>query len=78
MNKPEIFAVHRDKLEEFLRKLGLWEPLSKGMLKCTICEAVISIDNIGLIIPYGDEIILCCSNSVCLFKIKDLKSETTK
>lgn len=73
MSKPEILAVHKQKLEEFLRKLGLWESLAKGELKCHICGVTISLDNIGFIIPSGQDILFCCSNAECTFKIKELQ-----
>lgn len=73
MSKIEVFAVHKRKLEEFLKKLELWEPLTKGEIKCVTCKTTISFDNIGLIIPSGDKILLCCSKSECIFKLKELR-----
>lgn len=75
MSNPEILAVHQQKLEELLRKLGLWEALTKGELKCHQCEVTISLDNIGLIIPSGNEIQVCCSKTDCMFKMKGYQSE---
>jgi C4-type Zn-finger protein len=76
MQKREFFAVHKRKLEEFLKKLELWEPLTRGELKCAICGTKISLDNIGLIIPSGQEILICCCNAECMFKIKELWGES--
>jgi hypothetical protein len=64
--KPEILAVHKQRLEQFLKELGLWEPILKGELKCVTCGSTITKDNIGVIIPSGENIILCCSNHDCL------------
>jgi hypothetical protein len=75
MGTTEILAVHRQKLEGLLRKLGLWESLTRGELRCYECGVLISLDNIGFIIPSNKEILLCCSNMECLFKMKELKSE---
>lgn len=75
MSKPEILAVHKRKLEEFLRKLELWEPLTKGKLKCVVCGKTISLDNIGLIIPSGDKVTVCCSSAECMFKIRELRGK---
>lgn len=71
--KKEILAVHKRKLEEFLRKLDLWEPLQRGDLICAVCGTTISIDNIGFIIPSGEDILLCCANTECIYKLKVLK-----
>lgn len=68
--KPEILAVHKQKLEQFLRELELWEPLLKGELKCVSCGETITVDNIGVIIPSGENIIFCCSSHECLYKIR--------
>jgi len=77
MNNSEILAVHKQKLEEFLKKLGLWEALVKGELKCHECGATISLDNIGMIIPFGKEIHFCCAKTDCIFRMKEFKSEPT-
>jgi len=77
MSNSEILAVHQQKLEEFLRKLELWEPLTRGELKCHACGVTISLGNIGFIIPSGKEIYLCCSKVECIFKMKEFKSEHT-
>ena len=75
--RPEILAVHKQKLEEFLRKLELWEPLSKGQLKCRVCGTTITIDNIGFVIPSGEDILLCCLNVECVYKLeKPLEGES--
>lgn len=71
--KPEILAVHKQKLEEFLRSLGMWEPLSRGELHCAVCDATISMDNIGFIIPSGEDILFCCSNTECIYRLRKLK-----
>jgi hypothetical protein len=73
MNKEDIFAVHKERLKEFLKSIGLWEPLVKGELKCTLCGLQISIDNIGLIIPSKDKIVVCCSKSECVFRVRELR-----
>lgn len=72
MSKPQIFAVHKRKLKEFLERLELLELLQNGELKCAICDTTISFDNIGLIIPSGDKILVCCSGAECMFKAKEL------
>ena len=77
--KPEILAVHKQKLEEFLRELELWGPLMRGELKCVVCEVTITMDNIGFIIPSGGKIVFCCSNLECIYKIRKLrKAEKTE
>lgn len=71
-------AVHKQKLEEFLRKLDLWEPLMKGELTCTICGTKISMNNIGFIVPSGEDILFCCSNTECIYEVKRLRKGVKK
>jgi hypothetical protein len=73
MNKEEILAVHKERLEEFLKSIGLWEQLVKGELKCVFCGVPITVDNIGLIVPSKGKIVVCCSKSECMFKVKELR-----
>jgi hypothetical protein len=72
--RPEIIAVHKQKLEEFLRELELWEPLLKGELKCVVCGATITKDNIGFIIPLCEKIVLCCANLECIYKMRKMQN----
>jgi len=67
----KIPAVHKQKLEGFLRELELLESLLRGELHCAVCGTTISVDNIGFIIPSGEEILLCCSNIECIRIIKE-------
>ena len=76
--KREILAVHKRKLEEFLRKLELWEPLLRGELSCTICGTTISTDNMGFIIPSGEDILFCCSGTECIYEVKKLRKGESK
>lgn len=69
----EIPAVHKKKLEEFLKGLGTWESLLQGELRCACCGTTISLDNIGFIIPSGEDILFCCSNIECIYEIKKLR-----
>jgi hypothetical protein len=66
--KPEILAVHKQKLEQFLRGLELWEPLIRGKVKCTVCGETVTLNNIGAVVPAGKEVVLCCLKQSCLMK----------
>jgi hypothetical protein len=69
-DKSEILAVHKLRLEQYLRELELWEPLLKGELRCASCNETITSDNIGVIFPSGERILFCCMKHDCLFQIK--------
>ena len=69
MSLPDIFAVHRRKIEEFIKKLGLYEKITNKELTCHVCGVILTLENIGIIIPYKNEIILCCSDAECIFEL---------
>jgi hypothetical protein len=71
--KTEILAVHKQKLEEFLRELELWESLLMGELNCVVCGTTITMDNIGFIIPSGEDVVFCCSNPECIYRLRKLQ-----
>jgi hypothetical protein len=74
ISKPEILAVHERKLKEFLERLNLWEPFSRGELKCANCGATISKDNLAFIVPCRDKILVCCSILECMRRVEELRT----
>jgi hypothetical protein len=73
--KKEILAVHKLKLEDFLKGLGYWELLRKGELKCSVCGNVVTLDNLGFIIPSGREVLFCCQKVECISHIHSRVAE---
>lgn len=55
-----------------MKGLGFWEPLRKGELKCSVCGNTITIDNLGLIIPSGREVLFCCQGAECMTRIQSI------
>ena len=70
-----MYAVHQKKIEEFLTNLSLWDSFQNGDISCYFCKETITFDNLGLIIPYENDVILCCSNYECFSKYKVLKGK---
>ena len=75
MEKKEMLAIHKLKLEEFLKKLELWDSFVKGELRCFICNEAITMENIWLIISHHNEIKLCCNKSECIYKAKEITED---
>ena len=42
-----VKAIHDSDLERVLRRLGLYEKLARGELKCAICGRPLTLDNLG-------------------------------
>jgi hypothetical protein len=69
MNKEIIKAVHDQDLEKFLNKLGLWEKLQQGLLKCEICGKTITFNNIQGIYKEKNKIKFVCDTPTCYKKL---------
>lgn len=65
-NTITIKAVHDDDLKPVLKKLGLWEGVKQGTLKCLSCGKAITYDNIGGLKKVKGEVGLICDNLLCL------------
>jgi len=65
-NRDKIKAVHDNDLSEFLSAIGFLEDIKNGFIKCSRCCSIITIDNIGIILPYNNDIIFICDNISCL------------
>jgi hypothetical protein len=74
MNKKEILAFHEQNLEEILKKLELLEEFKNKKLKCSICNKVITKENLGCIYSENGKIKVCCSDLKCLNAIKTSKN----
>ena len=66
MKKDELKAVHEDELEQFLSSLNLLEPIKSGQITCTQCNIIISLENLGLVYPMGNNIHFLCNSAICL------------
>jgi hypothetical protein len=62
----EVKAVWDSQLKDLLGDLGILEPLLLGELTCAQCGRMISLDNLGAIIPQRDNVILVCDNTPCV------------
>ena len=61
-----IKAVHDSDLEKVLRKLGLYERLTRGELRCSICNRTLTMENLGGLYKEGGEVKLVCNSIKCL------------
>jgi hypothetical protein len=64
-----IKAVHDADLVRVLRRLGLYDALAGGRLRCAICGRPLSLDNLGGIYRDGNgDVKLVCNRMECLVK----------
>jgi len=61
-----IKAIHDTDLEKVLKKLGLYERLLRGELRCAICGRLLTSENLGGLYRENREIKLVCERIQCL------------
>ncbi len=62
----KVKAIHDTDLERVLRKLGLYERLVRGELRCAICDRPLTLENLGGLYRENGEVKLVCNNIKCL------------
>lgn len=66
MKDSHLKAVHDDDLESLLSSLGYFERVSHGECQCAFCGTVITLENLGAIVPQNGEIVFSCDSTGCL------------
>ena len=61
-----VKAIHDSDLKKVLRKLRLYEKLTRGELKCAICGCPLTLDNLGGLYRENGEVKLVCNKIKCL------------
>ena len=61
-----VKAIHDSDLEKVLKKLGLYERLVRGELKCAICGRPLTLENLGGLYRENGEVKLVCNRIECL------------
>lgn len=74
-----IKAVHDVDLERVLRRLGLYEDLVSGRLRCAVCGCSLSFENLGGLYRGRDgRVKLVCNRIECLVKAAEEVEETRR
>lgn len=66
MDDKHIKAVHDDDLVSLLSSLGVYEQIKSNSCRCHFCRQIISLDNLGAIIPLDGSIVFSCNVEKCL------------
>ena len=66
MKDNRLKAVHDDDLSTLLTSLGLYDKIQKQQCVCHFCQRIITLENLGAIIPLNGEISLSCDMPGCL------------
>ncbi|MEB3786540.1 MAG: hypothetical protein GSR75_00330 [Desulfurococcales archaeon] len=61
-----VKAIHDSDLERVLERLGLYERLIRGELRCAICGRPLTLENLGGLYRENGEVKLVCNRIECL------------
>jgi hypothetical protein len=67
--KVKITAVHDSDLDFFLKKLGLWEKMQSGQLKCSFCDCLLNTKNFGGVFKENSEVKPFCQKTECYLEV---------
>lgn len=73
--KVKIKVVHDADLNSFLQRLGLFDDMKNGQLRCTFCDCILTFDNFGGVFKENGELKLFCQKSECY--LEALKHKNT-
>jgi len=59
-------AIHDDDLEIFLRDLGVLQDIIEGKVRCSVCEGIIRLANIGAVYPVSGSVKVLCDAPACI------------
>lgn len=71
-----IKAIHDSDLERILKKLGLYEKLVKGELRCAVCGRSLTFENLGGLYRENGEVKLVCNRVECLVEAAERVGRT--
>ena len=61
-----VKAIHDSDLERVLERLGFYERLIRGELRCAICGRPLTLENLGGLYRENGEVKLVCNRIECL------------
>jgi hypothetical protein len=73
MEKITIPAIYEDDIDPVFKKMGIWDKLQKGEIKCAICEEIVTKDNFSAMKKIEGEIKLICDKGTCFVDFIYLK-----
>ena len=73
--KKKINAVHERNLVVLLEKIGLFEKVTAGLVKCKFCTNLITPENIHSILPESGGFNLVCDKPECVNELMQYLNE---
>ncbi len=63
--QKNFVAILDKDLEKHLKKMGYYEKVQRGEVRCGVCGKTITLDDISLIIPHDGECLFVCDDFKC-------------
>lgn len=64
--RVEVKAIYDQDLKQILNNLGILDKLISGDIKCSVCNCLVDMDNLGTIFPSGGDVGVSCDNDKCI------------
>jgi len=65
--REKLPVIHEDNLVPLLTKLGLYEAVLAGELRCSFCETTVTVGNLRGLYRHGESIKLFCDSPECIW-----------
>ena len=69
--RETVNAIHDDKFEGFLRKLGVYEDVINGEKKCKFCGDAVGYEHISTLFAESGNIKFVCEKPECIAKFSE-------
>lgn len=70
-DRGTVNAVHDDQFEGFLRKLGIYDDVRNGTMKCKFCGTPVNYDHIATVFAESGNIKLVCDKPECMARLSE-------
>jgi hypothetical protein len=73
MDKHRMSAVHDKDLDVLLEGLGIRSKLRSGRLRCSICDSIVTPENLGALYYDSGQVRVLCNEIGCLdvFRLRE-------
>ena len=62
----EVPAIYEEDLQKVLDKLGILQDISRGRVKCFICDKSVNLTNFGGVVKIKGNLKVICDDPVCI------------
>lgn len=73
--RETVKAVHDDRFEGFLRRLGVYDDVINGWKKCKFCSEVVNYEDISSVFAESGDIKFVCGKPECIAKFSEYLTE---